>query len=323
MDSATHAVLGFVNECLQQSSDCWLITVTKTWGSSPRLPGACLAWNKEYGHRGSLSGGCIEDDLLNKLASDFFSDKKQPFIESYGVTADQAEKFGLPCGGRLDLLMEYIPANPQQKKHFQQIVDALDERLGFARTVNMSAVFNDARTAEIKTSKPQPLKIRDSHITVYLGPRYRLVMIGANQVAHYLAEFCSALDFDVWVCDPREDAFSNWSIPFSQNFTQMPDDLIRERANDEFTAIVTLSHDPRVDDMALMEALTTQAFYVGAMGSSKTTKARKERLRQLDLTTDQLEKLIAPIGLAIGSKTPAEIAMSIAADLVRHIRVPA
>lgn len=320
MDSATNAVLTYVDDCLQRNEDCWLITVIKTWGSSPRLPGACFAWSKSSGPCGSLSGGCIEDDLLEKLANGHFEKNSKPFIESYGISAEEAQKFGLPCGGRLDLLMEFIPANQTQKDHFQQIHSALDERLGFTRTIDLNNEFASTHAASIASSKPQPLSVSDEAISIYHGPRYRILMIGANQVAQYLAEFCSTLDFDTWVCDPRENAFQNWPITFTQNFTQMPDDLIRERASDSFTAIVTLSHDPRVDDMALMEALTTDAFYIGAMGSRKTTQARLERLKQLDLSEAQIEKLIAPIGLSIGSKTPAEIAMSIAADLIQHIR---
>lgn len=320
MDSATNAVLSFVNDCLHQGDDCWLVTVIKTWGSSPRLPGACFAWSETHGTCGSLSGGCIEEDLIDKLANNAFNHKQTPFFESYGISAEEAQKFGLPCGGRLELLMEFIPANDSQRQHFSQVQSALEERLGFVRTVDMSMPFHDNQTASIHSSRPTPLKVTQDHVQVYLGPRYRLLMIGANQVAQYLAEFCSSLDFDTWVCDPRENAFQHWPIAFTQNFTQMPDDLIREQANDAFTAIVTLSHDPRVDDMALMEALTTDAFYVGAMGSMKTTEARKKRLLQLDLTDSQIGSLKAPIGLSIGSKTPAEIAMSIAADLVLHIR---
>lgn len=320
MDSATNAVLTFVNDCLHQGDDCWLVTVIKTWGSSPRLPGACFAWSEAQGTCGSLSGGCIEEDLIGKLAQKAFKDQQTPFFETYGISAEEAQKFGLPCGGRLELLMEYIPANEQQKQHFAQVKGALEERLGFIRTVNMAAPFHGEKTATIHSSRPSPLKVANDQVKIYLGPRYRLLMIGANQVAQYLAEFCSSLDFDTWVCDPRENAFQHWPVPFTQNFTQMPDDLIRDQANDAFTAIVTLSHDPRVDDMALMEALTTDAFYVGAMGSMKTTEARKKRLQQLDLTESQIAALKAPIGLSIGSKTPAEIAMSIAADLVLHIR---
>lgn len=319
MDSATHAVLNFVNDCLQKNEACWLITVIKTWGSSPRLPGACLAWSENFGTCGSLSGGCVEDHLIEKLRTGQFT-QQHPFIESYGVTSEQAQQFGLPCGGRLDLLMEYIPANPTQQQHFQQLHETLNQRMGLVRTINLKNRFNSERSADMTLSPPKPLTITNDQIDIYFGPRYRIVMIGANQVAQFLAEFCSTLDFDTWVCDPRENAFQHWPVSFTRNFTQMPDDLIREQANDQFTAIVTLSHDPRVDDMALMEALTTDAFYIGAMGSKKTTQARIQRLQQLGLSEQQIEKLIAPVGLSIGSKTPAEIAMSIAADLIQHIR---
>lgn len=320
MDSATNAVLTFVNRCVQAGQECWLITVVKTWGSSPRLPGACFAWCKSQGACGSLSGGCIEEDLIEKLSSGFFNNQDKPFLESYGITPETAQQFGLPCGGKLDILIERILPNKSQQQHFAKICNALNKRQGYLRTVSFNTPFSNEDYASLAPSNPQPLTQDQNQISFYLGPKYRLLIIGANQVAQYLAEFTSALDFEIWICDPRPNAFQNWPLEFTLNFSQMPDDLIREQANDKFTAIVTLSHDPRVDDMALMEALTTNAFYVGAMGSKRTTAARLERLKQLDLSQSQINKLRAPIGLPIGSKTPAEIAISITGDLINTIR---
>lgn len=320
MDSETNAVLSFVHRQLQIGQPCWLVTVVSTWGSAPRLPGACLAWSEAGGSCGSLSGGCVEEDLIRKLAIGQFNNHTQPFMHTYGISAAEAAHYGLPCGGRLELLLEYLPVTPHHQQHFARIDAAINQRQGLVRQIALQHRFDSAQVCTLSPSSPQPLHADDQQVGVYIGPRYRLVIIGANQVAQYLAEFTRTLDFDVWVCDPREDAFTNWPLRFTENFQHMPDDLIRERGNDCFTAVVAVAHDPRVDDMALMEALTSNCFYVGAMGSQRSSAARKARLQELGITPQQMARLVAPIGLAIGSKTPAEIAMAIAADLVRAIR---
>ncbi|MDX1693239.1 MAG: XdhC family protein [Ketobacteraceae bacterium] len=320
MDSATHAVMNFVSECLDAGEPCWLITVVTTWGSAPRLPGASLAWNASRGSCGSLSGGCIEEDLLNKLADNHFAGREQPFFEIYGVSAEDAAHWGLPCGGRLELLLEYLPATASRQQHFRQLCSALQNREGLSRKIDLNRSFTDAGCVTLEPARPHPLVHSKAGVSYYLGPRYRLVIIGANQVAQYLAEFSKTLDFDVWICDPREQAFDHWPLAFTENIRQLPDDLIREKACDPHTAIVAVAHDPRIDDMALMEALTRECFYVGAMGSKRSTEARLGRLRELGLSPAQLDRLIAPVGLDIGSKTPQEIAMAIAADLIRAIR---
>lgn len=321
MDSESQAVIRFVSEQLQQHRDCWLVTVIRTWGSAPRLPGACFAWS-EAGTCGSLSGGCVEEELIEKLATQQFASQQRPFIHQYGVTREDAERQGLPCGGRLELLLEWLPASSAQRDHFVQLNQALQHRQGLQRTVYLDVEFQSGQTATLQPSKPIPLSVNRKAVSYYLGPRYRLLIIGANQVAQYLVQFTTTLDFDIWVCDPREDAFVNWPTFAVQHFNTMPDDIIRDQANDPLTAIVAVAHDPRIDDMALMEALKSQAFYIGAMGSKKTTRKRQERLLQLGISSSQLKKLHAPIGLAIGSKTPAEIALAIAADLVNTIRAP-
>lgn len=320
MDSATNTVLGFVYQSLQNNQPCWLITVVKTWGSAPRLPGACLAWNVRQGSCGSLSGGCIEEDLLHRLAAGEFDHHSEPFFQHYGINADDAYRFGLPCGGKLELLMEYLPADDHHRQHFCQIKNAIDKRNGITRKIALHKRFDDPERAKLEPARPHPLQRNADYVGCYIGPGYRLLIIGANQVAQYLTEFCQTLDFDIWVCDPREQAFAQWPSEFAKTFSVMPDDLIREHARDKHTAIVAVAHDPRVDDMALMEALTTDCFYIGAMGSTKSSSARKSRLQELGITRSQLARLVAPVGLDIGSKTPAEIALAIAADLVRAVR---
>lgn len=316
MHSSNEQVVFTLNNWLQAGRFCWLVSIASTWGSSPRPAGSLLVWCKEDGAVGSLSGGCVEDALLDKFRDGAFAPTRI-HLETYGISAEEASRLRLPCGGSMTLILEPMPATDEYRAHAATMTKALQQRQGFVR---ITPAPGSATPAVIQPSKPLTCQLQQHHFRNYLGPRYRLLLVGANQVADYLAQFARTLDFDVLVCDPRPGAFDHWPHDFARTLTGMPDDIVRDLANDALSAIITLSHDPRVDDMALMEALTTDAFYVGAMGSMRTTEKRLQRLQQLDLTAAQLARLHAPVGLAIGSKTPAEIALSIAADLVRHIR---
>jgi xanthine dehydrogenase accessory factor len=152
------------------------------------------------------------------------------------------------------------------------------------------------------------------------GPRWRLLIIGAGQISRYLAQMAQALDYNVVVCDPREEYAHTWDLPSVQLLGGMPDDVIVELNLDSHSAVVALTHDPKLDDLALTEALKSAAFYVGALGSRLNTAKRKERLAEFDLSQGELDRLHGPVGLRIGSKTPPEIAVSILAELtaVRH-----
>lgn len=311
MHSTNETVLRELAQRLQQGEHCWLISITSTWGSSPRPAGSLLLWSEHSGAVGSLSGGCVEDNLLEALAQGQFSSHIQQ--QRYGISAEEASRLRLPCGGSMELLLEPIAATPEHQQQAQHIVALLDDHQGFTRSTDLTSGH-----VEITPAKPHKPELSHTQFNNYLGPRFRLLLVGANQVAEYLAEFTHPLDFDIFVCDPRPNAFDHWPHPFTHNLQDMPDDVVRAWASDPLCAIVTLSHDPRVDDMALMEALTTNAFYIGAMGSKRTTEARIQRLQQLDLNNEQIAKLHAPVGLDIGSKTPAEIALSIAAHLLQQ-----
>lgn len=316
MQSSNEQVLFKLRDWLDAGRFCWLISIASTWGSSPRPAGSLLVWCAEEGAVGSLSGGCIEDALLEKLRQGEF-DPQRIHQQTYGISAEEAARLRLPCGGSMTLILEPMPPTDACRRHGADMTTRLQQRSGFVRTTPLTGA---ACLAQLSSGRPTPCRLQHDAFHNYLGPRYRLLLVGANQVAEFLADFARTLDFDVLVCDPRAGAFEQWPHTFTRNLTGMPDDMVREQARDALSAIITLSHDPRVDDMALMEALTTDAFYIGAMGSLRTTEKRLQRLQQLDLTPAQLARLHAPVGLAIGSKTPAEIALSVAADLVRHIR---
>ena len=155
-------------------------------------------------------------------------------------------------------------------------------------------------------------------LSTVFGPKWRLLLIGAGQLSQAVAQIAGLLDFEVLVCDPREEYSAGLDMVGVQRLMGMPDDVVREMLPDAHTAIVALTHDPKLDDMALLEALKSDAFYVGALGSSRTQATRKQRLAEhFDMTHEELARLHGPVGLKLGAKTPAEIAVSILAEIVQ------
>ncbi|HEY5681966.1 MAG TPA: XdhC family protein [Pseudomonadales bacterium] len=312
MHAVDEEVLNQVTEWLLADRPCWLATVVATWGSSPRPVGSLLACNAEGQIVGSLSGGCVEDDLLEKLTSgELAAEHAQTF--EYGVTAEESEKFGLPCGGSLLIVIEPVAANAAYKAHMSHIRDQLAQRRCVKRTVDLKN--RSFRTLQVPQHEPLRWEADSQILEHTYGPRYQLFVIGAGMVSKYLAEMAQMLDYQVTVCDPREDLLNDFGIPGVKLVADMPDDAIKAHASDPASAIVALTHDPRIDDMGMMQALTTDAFYVGAMGSARTSASRRERLAALELSEEQIGRLHAPIGLPIGSKTPPEIAVAILAEI--------
>lgn len=295
---------------LQQGQRPWLCTIVRTIGSSPRPVGSLLAALDSGEQTGSLSGGCVEEDLLDKLRAGHYSGDRPQLLE-YGVSAEENERLGLPCGGRLHIILQRLGADDAQ--WLEAVAAAIDQRRCIARTLNLES--GETRLAAVEHF--QSLEISEKQLRQCFGPRMRMLLVGAGQLAHSLAELALAMDYEVIVTDPRETFRAQWQLPGVELLGGMPDDVIRERANDNHSIIITLTHDPRIDDMALMEALTTEAWYIGALGSVRTTAKRLSRLQVLGLSDTQLARLHAPVGIEIGSKTPIEIAISILAELTQ------
>lgn len=318
MENADLQVLSQLTQWIENGERGWLCTVVKTWGSSPRPVGSLLCCNSAGHIAGSLSGGCIEDDLLEKLqAGELATDKPQLHI--YGETAEEADRFNLPCGGQLHVVIE--PFTDQENlAALKHVVERLTARQCVQRSVDVASgsmqVEDSERFKHLEfigdfTNSAKP---GEKFLVQTYGPRHQLFLIGASNVSMYLAEFAQKLDYQVVVCDPRPEMIEQWPVEGVQLVNDMPDDAVRKHA-DSFSAVIALTHDPRIDDMGLMEALKTDAFFIGAMGSTRTSAKRRERLLQLDLTEQEIARLHAPVGLPIGSKTPAEIAIAILAQL--------
>ncbi|WP_116365327.1 XdhC family protein [Parahaliea mediterranea] len=301
-------VLEAARDWLRAGAGSWLCTIVSAVGSSPRPLGTLLACNERGEQRGSLSGGCIEDDLLERIAGNTMPAGRAHLIP-YGVTAEQNERLGLPCGGRLQVLVQRLQADDTD--WLDALLLALSQRRCLRREVNL----HSGQTLLRQVAGFAPLVLTVERLIQTLGPRQRLLLVGAGQLSQSLAELALAMDYEVLVSDPRERARQQWQGPRVPLIPGMPDDAVREHITDPHSIVITLTHDPRIDDMALMEALASPAWYVGALGSERTTQKRIERLHQLGLSERQVQALHAPVGLDIGSKTPLEIAVSIMAQL--------
>lgn len=305
MDSIDLEVLKTCELWIRAGRQCALVTVVKTWGSSPRPEGATLAICEDGKVVGSVSGGCIEDDLIERVRNEGIA-QGAPDIVTYGISADDAHRFGLPCGGTIQLAIEPLSG----KSKITELLQRLQAHELVARRL-------DLRTGEVELELAVAggLELSAATLTTIHGPRWRLLIIGAGQLSRFLASIAIGMDYHVTVCDPREEYREGWQVAGVQVVHAMPDDMVVEMQLDSRSAVVALTHDPKLDDLALMEALKSEAFYVGAIGSRANNAKRRERLKEFDLSEADLAKLHGPIGLYIGSKTPAEIAISILAEM--------
>ncbi len=264
---------------------------------------------------GSISGGCIEEDFLEQLRDGSLKARYQgegkPFVVKYGITAEEQARLKLPCGGQLHVLLEYFDPGPEAARVFTHISNALETHRKISRTVNLESGAIDFA----EESTEEAVTVEGDRLIHSLSPHYRLLLLGAGDVARYVAELALALEYDVSLCDPRPKYLENWHVDGVTTTSRLPDDVVREQYSNPYSGIIALAHDPRVDDMALMEALKTDAFYIGAMGSDRTSAKRRERLPELGLSGAEIARLHAPIGFQIGSKIPAEIAISIMAQV--------
>jgi xanthine dehydrogenase accessory factor len=306
MDSVDLEVLRHSARWVESGRRVLLVTVVKTWGSSPRPPGAMLAVRDDGHVVGSVSGGCIEDDLVGRVRRDGVTTSRCEVV-TYGVSADEARRFGLPCGGTIQLVIEPLT----RESGIVAVLREIEAGHLVTRRLELASSLSTLHPA----AAADGLAFDGKVLSTIHGPRYRMLVIGASQLSKYLAEIAVGLDYQVTICDPREEYTETWDIPGVTLVRTMPDDTVRSMQLDERCAVVALTHDPKLDDLALMEALKSPAFYVGALGSRANNAKRRERLREVDVTAEEIARLHGPIGLYIGSRTPPEIAISILAEI--------
>ena len=296
-----------------------MATVVRTWGSSPRPVGSIMALCEDGAVVGSVSGGCIEDDLIYQYTRAYAAPaatgdarsipQGAPRFVKYGITADEAHRFGLPCGGTLELLLEFDP-DPAE---LEQLVNALASGRLMLRRTRLA----DGLVQLEPANTPAELRIDETELANTFGPEYRMLLIGAGQLTEYLATMALFSGFAVTVCDPREEYAGAWGVAGVTLTREMPDDVVASFRPDRRSCVIALTHDPKLDDLALLEALRTEAFYVGAIGSRRNNEARHQRMQEhFDMAPADLARLRGPIGIYIGSKTPAEIAVSVMAEVL-------
>ena len=299
-----------------------LATVVRTWGSSPRPVGSIMALREDGTVVGSVSGGCIEDDLIYQYTQAYAAGPTEgaavqgkaipsgpPAFIKYGVSADEAHRFGLPCGGTLELLLEFDPSAAD----LAALVSALEAGQLMQRQVSLK----DGSVSQSLSAAPSELSVTATELVNTFGPEYRMLLIGAGQLTEYLATMALFSGFAVTVCDPREEYRSAWSVAGAVVKSDMPDDVVNAFKPDRRSCVIALTHDPKLDDLALLEALNTDAFYIGAIGSRRNNEARHQRMAEhFELSESTLARLRGPIGIYIGSKTPSEIAVSVMAEVL-------
>lgn len=311
MDSVDLQVLKSSVAWRSEGHNVVLVTIVETWGSSPRPAGAMLAIRDDGLVAGSVSGGCVEDDLIDKIRNQSLR-VERPQVVTYGVTKEEAERFGLPCGGTLQLVLEQVTDDAA----LRQLLQSVERHELIVRTLDM-------QTGGVKlhaASREDVLSFDGKTLKGVYGPRWRLLVVGAGQLSRYVAQMAQALDYHVTVCDPRQEYADTWDVEGAALDRGMPDDVVLSMNLDSHSAVVAVTHDPKIDDLALMEALKSPAFYVGALGSRLNSEKRRERLALFDLSQQEIDRLHGPVGLRIGSKTPPEIAVAILAEMtaVRH-----
>ena len=307
MNSVDIEVLRTALQWMDQGHRVVLGTVVRTWGSAPRPPGSLMIIRGDGQVAGSVSGGCIEDDLIGRVAKGELA-IKLPEITTYGQTAEESQRFGLPCGGSVQVVLEPLSL----KSELRELLLAIQSYRRVQRRLDMAT----------GTVRHEPADDGDrvffdgASLNTVFGPRLRLLIIGGGQLSRYLASMASMLDYQITVCEPREEYHESWDdMPAVTLSTLMPDDLVLAMNLDHNSAVVAVTHDPKLDDLALMEALRTPAFYVGALGSRLNNAKRRERLLEFDVSQAEADRLRGPVGLNLGALTPPEIAMSIVAEM--------
>ncbi|TBU97500.1 XdhC family protein [Phytopseudomonas dryadis] len=300
---------------LARGEPVWLCTVISTFGSAPRGPGAMLVARCDGAFCGSLSGGCVEEDFLERVSSRSFLERNQ--VVRYGA-GGLAPTLALPCGGVLDILVEYIEPADEADEADEQLAwveRALNGGELLIRDVYLGSSQRHCRPGAMDDPRIQQA---DDKVSIRVGAILRVILAGWSPVAEFCASFALALGYEVILCDPRPEAIASLALPGVDVREVLPARFIAEGGGHSATAVLALTHDPRLDDLTLLEAVRSNAFYIGAMGSRRTSDNRLERLSRIGgLGAQQLQRIHAPIGLQLGSKSPAEIAIAVMADVLR------
>ncbi len=316
---------------------CAIATVTETWGSSPRPVGSQLAVAGDGRFLGSVSGGCVEGAVVT-LAKDVVESGTPQSIE-FGVTDTEAWALGLACGGRVEIYIERAGGPTLSEAILSRLLDAYRVPRPVARVTNLEsgaeslveengsvtgAVLStetvEAARDAIAADKARVVADTRQFVRPH-NPPARLIIVGATHIAQFLAPMARTAGYGVSIVDPRRAFATAERFPDTALMVDWPAEAFETLKPDNRTAVVTLAHDPKFDDVALKLALAGPAFYIGALGSRKNHAARLDRLEGEGLAPTELARIHGPIGLDIGALSPAEIAISILAEITRTRRL--
>lgn len=315
MDRSTdYEVLLAAVDWLEAGSSVYLATVAETWGSAPRRPGSMMVIHPDGLFTGSVSGGCVEDELITQVLKGDF-EQGLPRIIKYGVTSDLVQRVGLPCGGRLTLLLERIDSVAQLRKLLQAVESGQLVSRHICLTTGETSLHPRSNIAASQRNK---FHFDGKNLINVFGPSWRMLLIGAGELSQRVAQLALTLDYAVTLCDSRPEYAEGWQVDGVEFIAIDTARAVTKLQPDSRSVVLALSHTPALDDGALAAALRSNAFYVGALGSLKNQQARLRRLQQKGLTEEQLMRLHGPVGMDIGSRTPAEIAIAILAALIEE-----
>jgi xanthine dehydrogenase accessory factor len=337
-------ILEDVSRWTEEGKAIALATVVQTWGSSPRQEGAKMAITEGGEIAGSVSGGCVESAVAETGLEVLKSGSPQ--LVRFGVADETAWSVGLACGGSLDVFVERL--DPDQFNFLKSllveeepaasvtIVSGPEALLGRKLTLNMSDPSarhgsldsgSDDQTVElaIQAMEPSLLNLEPEGVQAFIDlipPPPTLIVVGGNQIAITLAKLARTMDMRTVIVDPRRAFATEERFPEVDQLIQAwPSEAFETVPLTATTAVVMLTHDPKIDEPALEIALPSPAFYIGALGSKRTQAKRRDRLKELGLTEVELDRLHGPVGLELGADTPNEIALSIMSEIVasRHL----
>jgi xanthine dehydrogenase accessory factor len=298
------------NDSVLSAAQSWkgarmaLATVVSTWGSAPRPRGSHMLVHEDGRFEGSVSGGCVEGDILDTAARVIAG---SPFaVKKYGVADASAWEVGLPCGGEISVMVQPVSAEGFDPELFDRIVEARAEGQSLMIATDLSTGHSDLR----------PVETGEIFANRYDPPR-RLIVVGAVQIAQSLVGLARTLGIETVVVDPRGRFLTEERFPDTTLDDRWPDEAVEAYKPGPSTAVVTLSHDTKIDDPALVAALAANTGYVGALGSRKSHAARLQRLTEAGVSAEDLARIDGPVGLDIGAIGPAEIALSIASAMVK------
>ena len=300
-----------------------IATVVKTWGSSPRPLGSQMIISQDLDIEGSVSGGCIEGSVIESALE--IMKGKPPKVLHFGVSNEVAWEVGLTCGGKVSVFIESFNKKMEQSS-FRELINNIKRK---SQTLYISNLEKNECFLKVgdqwSPSKPSffSSEIKDSCLmgddkwfAHFYFPSTRLIIIGAVHISQSLVSMAAECNFDPQIIDPRGVFITKERFPNSILHTKWPEDFLKEEPANKDTAIVTLSHDPKLDDPALEHALNSNAFYIACLGSKKTHSSRLERLRLKGFNDKVLSRLNGPAGIPISAKSPSEIAVSILAEMI-------